>query len=223
MTQEIYNYLLTREKIINLSLEELITETKNNDNFPDTIKLIYKIVARENILLIKNEYYEKVEKYLQEFRFSYIKDNELNVYMNYIILALNNYKQLSIGERTDYIIDWKTLEACNRYIPNSWTISLDEVLSYVLLDSKYLKQLLEKNISLDNPKELLSSFNVLCIQFTEIFEENRECLNLTIEIAKNIKNTTTDRKIKRMAKCYLNHAEYTVEEYHKYKQKKKQL
>lgn len=223
MTQEIYNYLLTREKIINLSLEELINETKNNDNFPDTIKLIYKIVARENILLIKNEYYEKVEKYLQEFRFLYINNSEINSYMNYVILALNSYKQLSIGEKTDYIIDWKTTEACNRYLSNSWTVSLDEVLSYVLLDSKYLKQLLDKNIDLDNPKELLSTLNVLSLQFTEIFEENKDYLDLTLAIATSIKKNNTDRKIKKMAKQYINHAEYTVEEYHKYKQKKKQL
>ena len=223
MTQEIYNYLLTREKIINLSLEELINETKNNDNFPYTIKLIYKIVARENILLIKNEYYEKVEKYLQEFRFLYINNSEINSYMNYVILALNSYKQLSIGEKTDYIIDWKTTEACNRYLSNSWTVSLDEVLSYVLLDSKYLKQLLDKNIDLDNPKELLSTLNVLSLQFTEIFEENKDYLDLTLAIATSIKKNNTDRKIKKMAKQYINHAEYTVEEYHKYKQKKKQL
>ena len=58
MTQEIYNYLLIREKFLKKSLEDLINETRKNNDFENTVKFIYEIMNHENIFLLKKKYYE---------------------------------------------------------------------------------------------------------------------------------------------------------------------
>ena len=88
MIQEIYNYLLTREKIITVPLDELIKETYEKDNFKEMIQTIHDIMYRENIFILNDEYYKKIADYLQEFRFSYITDKKINP----IIAIIHNTK-----------------------------------------------------------------------------------------------------------------------------------
>ena len=226
MTQEIYDYLLTREKIIKLSEKELITETQVKDNFPSIIKFIHDIIYRENIFLLNENYYMKIEKYLNEFRYSYLSDKDLNPLMNEIIMAISIYRNMSVSEKTKYIINWKVKESVDRNIPNSYFISNDELISYVLADSYYLKILLDndlENIKEVDPKKMLSTFMVLSKQFLKVFIENKESLELSIRLANYLKNITDDRKIKKMAKVYIREVSYDIDNYEMSKIKNKEF
>lgn len=226
MTQEIYDYLLTREKIIKLSEKELITETQVKDNFPSVIKFIHDIIYRENIFLLNENYYMKIEKYLNEFRYSYLSDKDLNPLMNEIIMAISIYRNMSVSEKTKYIINWKVKESVDRNIPNSYFISNDELISYVLADSYYLKILLDndlENIKEVDPKKMLSTFMVLSKQFLKVFIENKESLELSIRLANYLKNITYDRKIKKMAKVYIREVSYDIDNYEMSKIKNKEF
>lgn len=226
MIQEIYNYLLTREKIISLSLDDLIKETKEKNSFEEMIKSIHDIMYRENIFLIEKEYYNKIADYLQEFRFSYLSNKEVNYLMNEIIKGLTVYNRISMEERENYINNWIVKEICDRNLNNSWIMDLildNELMSSILYDSTYLRQLLDGNVNLDNPKQVLATFNVICNQFFEVFNEDKKALNLSIQVASTISSTTKDRKIKKIAKKYIENVTYRAENYQNSKTKKKQI
>lgn len=226
MIQEIYDYLLTREKIIKLSEAELVTETQEKNNFPSVIKIIHDIIYRENIFLLNEDYYIKIENYLNKFRYSYLSDKELSPLMNEIIIAISIYRNMSVSEKTEYIINWKVKESVDRNIPNSFFISNDELISYVLADSYYLKILLDNDlekIKEVDPKKMLSTFMVLCNQFLKIFIENKDALELSIRLANYVKNNTDNRKIKKMAKVYVKEVLYDIDNYDMEKIKNKEF
>ena len=226
MIQEIYNYLLTREKIITVPLDELIKETYEKDNFKEMIQTIHDIMYRENIFILNDEYYKKIADYLQEFRFSYITDKKINPMMNEVVLVLTNYDSISIEEKDNYRTNWLTKEIVDRNFYHSFGIdlvSVNELLDSVLSDSTYLKQLLEKNISIENPKKLLATFSVISWQFFQIYEEDNDIFQLSLEVARNINSTTKDRKIKKMAKNYIKQATYQMDNKLEEKVKKKEF
>lgn len=226
MTQEIYNYLLTREKFIISSLDELIQETYEKDNFKETIQTIHDIMYRENIFLLNEEYYRKIAKYLQEFRFSYISDKEINPVMNEVISALAAYDAISMEEKRNYITSWMVKEIADRNFTNSWIINfvgINELLDFVLSDSTYLKQLSEKNVNIENPRKVLATLSVICWQFFKVYEEDKDAFQLSLGVASTIQNTTKDRKIKKMAKEYIKHVTYRMDNHLEEKIKKKEL
>lgn len=213
MIQEIYNYLLTREKIITVPLDELIKETYEKDNFKEMIQTIHDIMYRENIFILNDEYYKKIADYLQEFRFSYISDKNINSIMNEVILALSAYDAISMEEKRSFRNSWMLKEATDRNFNSHGIINfidVNELLDSVLSDSTYLNQLLEKKVLIENPKKVLATLSVICWQFFKVYEEDNDIFQLSFEIANCIQFTTKDRKIKRMAKDYIKQVTYQM-------------
>ena len=103
------------------------------------------------------------------------------------------------------------------------------IISYVLEDSTNLRFLLNgietKQLVSDiiDPEKLLATFEVLRHQFSVVFKENRELLELTIHLSKYISTQTNDKKIKKIANTYVKKVSHQMGPYYDQKIKKKEF
>ena len=118
MTLEIYSYLLIRTYLIQdeIALTYQGVEDKR-EQFKYFIDSIAMVMENEDFIAINPKIQEDINRIIQESRFDFIGDKEINGQVNFIISRLNEYKLMSDKKKKWLAHDFYKDEYNDRLLP----------------------------------------------------------------------------------------------------------
>lgn len=180
MIQEILDYLLIRSFLINSSEEEIIGVIETEENFAYILNSIYELMQEENFIFTSHFLCHKVQAFINKYRFDYIKNKEYCEKMNYIIDRFNEYNAMSDHRKKVIVNDWIEEEVKARELPRLYK-NVYSLINLISSDMKYFQGMISvgEPFEIDNVIEYVSLINIMMNKFSNIFEEDKQFLEVT--------------------------------------------
>lgn len=222
MIQEIYDYLWIRNVLISVDANDICNGITDKNQFIYIVKVISKLLEREDFPIVFQNAQQKIEDIIQKFRFMY-NDKEIVEDINYIIGRLNDYRNMRTDRQKHLITEFYYSENKDRNLPGFYKLLPEYIDLFIRNDahiftSFYANTDTSVAIRLDQNDiiNFSSLVNLLMNRYPEFFEDEgirmRTVSNLnqiaTIKgldhyIAKHVKKAAkmlekSDNKVKRL-------------------------
>lgn len=220
MTQEIYNYLLIRNYLIQDNDEYSLEGEENpKEQYAFFVNAVAELMQHENYPLISEQMQEEISNIIQKYRFDYMKDKELNESINYIITRLREYELLSYKRKNNLIRDWYKDEYNNRMLPYKYRnpdcmnllLSCDfrnyEKLTNVFTFEEFLGsyKLQDDVYSISKYASFLSTINLMITFDSAVLnpDEKMRLINNIIVLGRTLDITVTDARYAKRTANYV--------------------
>lgn len=215
MIQEIYDYLWIRKYLMSVDIDTILENIKKEDNYEEIVTIISKLMQKEDFLLTYQYLQEKVRTIINENRFNYNQNKDINDEMNYIIYRLNTYRNMSDENKLRLINSFYEEEWKNRNLPLIYKPAINYLDNFIAADSECFVKVFfeytdkEKQETVYDTTELMpvcATSNLLANEYPEFYynEEARDVMYETISAFR------TFTKLPMLAKKYINKTEKNV-------------
>lgn len=202
MDDKIYKSINLKNTLILCETEDIISYIDSNVKYLDFLYKVYSIYKLDpNFFLLKN-YIEVIQIIISHFRFDEnISSKEYKDIENKIIGVLNELKE----KRKDKSLVDEYLKVQSSYRFNFYSDE-DKILTSIAYDNTYLNDaniiFLTCNLM---SKHIISTVNYLLNVYPEVFKNDEELLNITVQILEKLKiNKNIKRKVKMTLKNIKN-------------------
>lgn len=219
MTQEILGCLLIKSKFIIMSAEEIIDQVCDKSLVVTYFKIIHQIMKNDHFFFTNDEFLEKLEYFIYKKRFSEKYDKDTISIINEIICNINIFRGMNEHDQQTIRMDWLCEEVVLRELPitkyrsyNMADIYNLMVHDYLFIDTLVNNQ--DNNIEIYNPICCLSTINLMCNKYIQIYQENPQFLLICLYITNTFKKPSfnlTYSKMARQASRNLNELKDEIE------------
>lgn len=232
MTQEILDCLLIKSKFIVMTKEEIVAQACNKNLSSEIFKTIQNIMTIDHFFFSSNEILEKLDYFILKRRFSEDHDKDTLMTINDIIHNINIFNGMSKHDQQTIRRDWLCDEVVLRELPITKYRNYDVSYIYELIanDYFYINSFINETnkIELYNPVCCLSSINLVCNKYSQLYQENPYLISIcqyVTDIFKKpgFKGYLTYSKIARRAEYNLNTLKHEIEIPEEVKNKKLEL
>ena len=220
MTQEIYSYLLIRNYLA-LENDEYSLENEDNpkDQYAFFVNTVAELMQKENYPLVFEDMQMEINDIIQKYRFTYMKDKDLNENINYIITRLSEYKQMPTSRKNYLLKDWYKSEYKKRLLPFKYCnydyvniLLLCDFHNYEMLGDKFEVDNFVGSFSLQGNEHsvsryasFLATMNLMVSYDNDIFtaEEKMRLITNILLLTKELDVTITDLRYAKKTATYI--------------------
>lgn len=184
MIQEILDYLLIKNELLTLSIEDILSKLDDEQLLEKYCRLISKMSKEEDFLYTNDGLIEKVQSIIHEKRFSCKHSKEIVDNMNELLDYVHNYKKLTNDEKILIRQKWLKEEKENRKLPlrnlpGFYRIS--DIYDLITKDYECLIRLSPENFFSPFIKlHQLSTINWVCTKYPKFFFHNPDFVTTAI-------------------------------------------
>lgn len=178
MTLEIYDYLWIRNVLIALEPDDLLANITNQEEYTFVVKCISDLLKEEDFPLVFPQSQSTIEKLIEKHRFEYV-DKSLNQNINGIICKLNEYKNMSFGNKNHLINKFYNNEITARKLAFTYSHSIETINCLIQNDIHTYRSLFYTDYNGNQPVELTvmdildyaSLTNLIMTKYPDFFEK----------------------------------------------------